>query len=100
MAKNGAIAAMPLYLHPERIERELRELGIAPGDRVAAPQLFAFDQLHYHGTDAVEAAARRLKLGPESHVLEIGSGIGGPTASATCASSGKRAMGPSRASMP
>ncbi len=78
MAKNSAIAAMPLYLHPERIERELRELGIAPGDRISAPRLFPFDQLHYHGTDAVEAAARRLKLGPKSHVLEIGSGIGGP----------------------
>jgi len=78
MVTNSAIASMPLYLHPDRIERELRELGIAPGDRLSAEQLFPFDQLHYHGTEAVEAAARRLKLGPDSRVLEIGSGIGGP----------------------
>ena len=78
MAKSSAIASMPLYLHPDRIERELRELGIGPGDRLSAPQLFPFDQLHYHGTEAVEAAARRLKLGPGSMVLEIGSGVGGP----------------------
>jgi sarcosine/dimethylglycine N-methyltransferase len=78
MVTTSAIASMPLYLHPDRIEQELRELGIAPGGRLSAEQLFPFDQLHYHGTEAVEAAARRLKLGPDSRVLEIGSGIGGP----------------------
>ena len=53
MVTTSAIASMPLYLHPDRIERELRELGIAPGGRLSAEQLFPFDQLHYHGTEAV-----------------------------------------------
>ncbi|MBV8615448.1 MAG: methyltransferase domain-containing protein, partial [Acetobacteraceae bacterium] len=33
---------------------------------------------HYHGTDAIRAAAERLGLGPASRVLDIGSGVGGP----------------------
>src|ERR1700687_3079397 len=44
MVTTSAIASMPLYLHPDRIERELREPGIAPGGRLSAEQLFPFDQ--------------------------------------------------------
>ncbi|OJW28270.1 MAG: hypothetical protein BGO51_25735 [Rhodospirillales bacterium 69-11] len=72
------IGAMPLYTHLERIERGLAAQGVAPGDPIRPEQLFPLDQWHYHGTEAVATAAERLGLGPQSSVLEIGSGIGGP----------------------
>ena len=40
--------------------------------------LFALDQWHYHGTEAIRAAADTLGLKPSSRVLDVGSGIGGP----------------------
>ena len=74
----AGIASMPLYTHVDRIERGLASLGIRPGDPVRPEQLFRFDQWHYHGTDAIEAAGRALGLGPNSHVLDVGAGVGGP----------------------
>lgn len=38
----------------------------------------SFDQLHYHGTDALDTAIRLIGISPEQSLLEIGSGIGGP----------------------
>jgi sarcosine/dimethylglycine N-methyltransferase len=73
-----AIAAMPLYTQLERIDRGLAALGIGPGDPISPEQLFGLDQWHYHGTDAIRAAADHFRLGPASRVLDIGSGIGGP----------------------
>src|SRR5262245_15728097 len=73
-----AIDSMPLYVNVERIDNELTELGIGDDEALTPAQLFPFDQYHYHGTDAVQAAAKLLGLGPASHVLEIGSGLGGP----------------------
>ncbi len=78
MTDATAIAAVPLYTQLERIDRGLAALGIGPGDPVAPEQLFAMDQWHYHGTDAIRAAADHFGLGPASRVLDIGSGIGGP----------------------
>ena len=72
------MADMPLYTHVDRIERGLAALGIAPGAPVRPEQLFALDQWHYHGTEAIAAAARTLGLTPSSHVLDIGAGVGGP----------------------
>jgi SAM-dependent methyltransferase len=73
-----SLAAMPLYTNLDRIARGLAALGIGPKDPIAPEQLFALDQWHYHGTDAIRAAAGWLKLGPASRVLDIGAGIGGP----------------------
>ena len=73
-----AIADMPLYTHLDRIERGLAAQGVATGARVRPEQLFALDQWHYHGTEAIAAAARTLGLTAASHVLDIGSGVGGP----------------------
>jgi cyclopropane fatty-acyl-phospholipid synthase-like methyltransferase len=73
-----AIELIPLYTHLDRIDSGLAALGIGAGDPIRPEQLFALDQWHYHGTDAIRAAAERLGLGPASRVLEIGSGIGGP----------------------
>jgi sarcosine/dimethylglycine N-methyltransferase len=75
---NATIAAMPLYTNLDRVARGLAALGIGPNDPIAPEQLFALDQWHYHGTEAIRAAGERLGLGPASRVLDIGAGIGGP----------------------
>jgi cyclopropane fatty-acyl-phospholipid synthase-like methyltransferase len=72
------IAAMPLYTHTDRIARGLAARGIGPADPIPPETLFSLDQWHYHGTDAVRAAAELFGLGPASRVLDIGSGVGGP----------------------
>ena len=72
------IGGMPLYVNLDRIYDELRELGIGTKDPIDPERLFPFDQIHYHGTDAVRTAAQVLRLGPSSRVLDIGSGLGGP----------------------
>jgi SAM-dependent methyltransferase len=74
----SSLAAMPLYTNLDRVARGLAALGIGPKDPIAPEQLFALDQWHYHGTDAIRAAADRLDLGATSRVLDIGAGIGGP----------------------
>jgi sarcosine/dimethylglycine N-methyltransferase len=73
-----AIESIPLYTHLDRINSGLAALGVGQADPISPEQLFPLDQWHYHGTDAIRAAADRLGLGPASRVLEIGSGIGGP----------------------
>lgn len=78
MNESSTIAAMPLYTNLDRIARGLAALGIGPKDPIPPDQLFALDQWHYHGTEAIRAAAQRLGLGSASRVLDIGSGIGGP----------------------
>jgi cyclopropane fatty-acyl-phospholipid synthase-like methyltransferase len=72
------IASMPLYTHLDRVSKGLAAFGIGPTDPIPPEKLFALDQWHYHGTEAIRAAAEELKLGPSSRVLDIGSGIGGP----------------------
>jgi cyclopropane fatty-acyl-phospholipid synthase-like methyltransferase len=69
---------MKLYTHVERIDNELAELGKCPGDPLDVDQLSAFDQLHYHGTAALDVALEMIGSGAQQHWLEIGSGIGGP----------------------
>ena len=72
------IGSIGLYTNLDRIANSLAALGIGPADPIAPEQLFQLDQWHYHGTAAIDAAARSLGLGRESHVFEVGSGIGGP----------------------
>ena len=78
MHEQNAIKSMPLYVDVERINNELAALGIGVDEALTPAQLFPFDQYHYHGTDAVHNAVHRLGLGPASHVLDVGSGLGGP----------------------
>jgi sarcosine/dimethylglycine N-methyltransferase len=73
-----AIESMPLYVNVDRINNELAALGIGVDEALTPAQLFPFDQYHYHGTDAVHAAAHLLGLGSTSHVLDVGAGLGGP----------------------
>ena len=70
--------SMKLYVHVERIYNELRELGLDKAGQLSVDALTPFDQYHYLGTEAVDEAARSLQVTPDSRVLEIGSGIGGP----------------------
>lgn len=72
------IDQMPLYVNVERIYAELTELGLAPHDRLRPEQLFPFDQFHYHGIDAIQRGSDALQLNAGSHVLDVGSGLGGP----------------------
>ncbi len=74
----ASIAAMPLYTHTDRVARGLAALGIGPADPIPPEALHQLDQWHYHGTDAVRAAADLFGLGAASRVLDIGAGIGGP----------------------
>jgi sarcosine/dimethylglycine N-methyltransferase len=78
MDDDVGIKSMPLYVDIHRINNELEELGIAPDQPLTPDVLYPFDQLHYHGIDAVRAAAGLIGLGRSSRVLEIGSGLGGP----------------------
>ena len=78
MHEQYAIESMPLYVHVDRINNELAARGIGVDEALTPAQLFPFDQYHYHGTDAVHAAAHLLGLGPTSHVLDVGAGLGGP----------------------
>ncbi len=78
MTEMATIAAMPLYTNLDRISRGLAAVGIGPHDPIPPESLFALDQWHYHGTEAIQAAGEQLRLGPASHVLDVGAGIGGP----------------------
>ena len=69
---------MKLYSHIERVYNELTELGKPAGAALSAAEISAFDQLHYHGTAAVDQAIAMIGINASSKVLEIGSGFGGP----------------------
>ncbi len=75
---NPAIKTMKLYSQVERVFNELRARGIDDEAPLRVAELTPFDQYHYHGTSAVDTAAERLRIVPGQHILEIGSGIGGP----------------------
>jgi cyclopropane fatty-acyl-phospholipid synthase-like methyltransferase len=78
MSNSPSIESMPMYMHLDRVERELAGLGIGPDDPIRPEQLFSLDQWHYHGIDAVRTAVAELDLRFGSRVLDVGSGIGGP----------------------
>jgi len=78
MSEVASIETMPLYTNVDRIAKGLAALGIGPTDPIQPEQLFAMDQWHYHGTDAIGDTAKRLNLGPKDRVLDVGSGVGGP----------------------
>lgn len=74
-----AIKTMRLYTDTDRVFNELRELGVADQARIDVEMLTPFDQYHYEGTAAVEAAIQVCGINADQHVLEVGSGIGGPS---------------------
>jgi len=72
------LKSMPLYKDVNRIYAEMAAAGIDIDNDLTASDLTAFDQYHYHGTDAVDVAIASLDIQSDDCVLEIGSGIGGP----------------------
>ncbi|MGE0224791.1 MAG: class I SAM-dependent methyltransferase [Acetobacteraceae bacterium] len=78
MTDEPLIQAMPLYTHLDRITRGLAARGIGAADPIPPELLFDLDQWHYHGTEAIRFAARRLGLRAGDRVLDVGAGIGGP----------------------
>ena len=72
------IKSMKLYTHVERVYNELNVLGKDSNQPLQEKDISAFDQLHYHGTSAVDDAIDLMGIDSNSKVLEIGSGLGGP----------------------
>ena len=72
------LKSMPLYRDVDRVYNELAALGLDNDDKISLADLAAFDQYHYRGTDAVDAAITSLGVSANDQVLDIGSGIGGP----------------------
>src|ERR1043165_216888 len=73
-----SMKSMKLYDRVERIHNELAVIDGGSGGPLTVEQLTPFDQYHYLGTDAVDAAIAAPGLTPQMRVLDIGSGIGGP----------------------
>ena len=71
------IKTMQLYPRAKRILADLEALGYASDAPLRLDVLTRFDQLHYHGTQAIDAAIAACGIGAGDHVLEIGSGWGG-----------------------
>lgn len=60
----------------ERIRQALIEMGIDPG--AARPEdLKPVDEFHTAGVESTEALLDQLEIGPDTRVLDIGSGLGG-----------------------
>jgi len=60
-----------------RLNVALREDGFDP-DRPSMEALAPYDQFHGRGLEATAEIAELVQAGPGDHILDIGSGIGGP----------------------
>jgi len=72
------IKSMKLYNNVDRIFNELREIGKSTSSSLLVEDLTKFDQLHYHGTDAIDIFIEKLEINEKTKILDVGSGIGGP----------------------
>ena len=61
----------------ERLRAALRGDGVDP-DRPTIAELAAYDQFHGRGLEATEELAAEINIAPDDHLLDVGSGIGGP----------------------
>ena len=75
---NNNIKSMKLYNFIDRVYNELKELGKETKGELSVNELSSFDQLHYHGTEAIDFVIEKFKIEHNFKVLEIGSGLGGP----------------------
>ena len=70
---------MKLYTHTDRIYRELQERGLSLDDCLhAESDLSDLDSWHYLGTSAIRRGLEQARIGENSRVLDVGSGLGGP----------------------
>jgi len=60
-----------------RLEKALREDGADPA-RPSIEQLAPYDHFHGRGLEATAEMVGQLGIAPDDHLLDIGSGIGGP----------------------
>lgn len=72
------IKSMKLYNNVDRIFNELREIGKSTSSTLLVEDLTKFDQLHYHGTDAIDIFIEKLEINEKTKILDVGSGMGGP----------------------
>ena len=72
------IKSMKLYNNVDRIFNELREIGKSTSSTLLVEELTKFDQLHYHGTDAIDIFIEKLEINEKTKILDVGSGIGAP----------------------
>ena len=72
------IKSMKLYNNVDRIFNELREIGKSTSSTLLVEDLTKCDQLHYHGTDAIDIFIEKLEINEKTKILDVGSGIGGP----------------------
>ncbi|WP_120500585.1 cyclopropane-fatty-acyl-phospholipid synthase family protein [Roseovarius sp. EL26] len=72
-----AIKSMQLYPRAERLLDDLAAIGIDDQTSLDVETLNRFDQLHYHGTEALDVAITQTGMKTGEQVLEIGSGWGG-----------------------
>lgn len=61
----------------QRLRAALAAEGIDP-DRLTVDQLSPFDHFHGRGLEATQQAANLVAATPADHILDVGSGIGGP----------------------
>ncbi len=61
----------------DRVLKALAEQG-EPVDRLTPEMLYPFDQLHARQLAGTKDHLARLKLQPSHHLLDVGSGLGGP----------------------
>ncbi|HTB12726.1 MAG TPA: methyltransferase domain-containing protein [Bryobacteraceae bacterium] len=62
----------------ERVKEALRQSGLNP-DRLDQSELEKLDQFHVGGLDATDDLARLAAIRPGDRVLDLGSGVGGPS---------------------
>lgn len=72
------IKSMGLYRNVDRILADLSAAGLPADGPLSVDDLTSFDQYHYEGTDAVDDAIAAVGIGPDSSVIDVGSGLGGP----------------------
>ena len=72
------IKSMKLYNNVDRIFNELGEIGKSTSSSLLVEDLTKFDQLHYHGTDAIDIFIEKLEINEKTKILDVGSGMGGP----------------------
>jgi len=64
------IKSMKLYNNVDRIFNELKEIGKLTSSSLLVEDLTKFDQLHYHGTDAIDL---RMSVEPKIEIKAISS---------------------------
>lgn len=81
VTEHDDIKTMKLYTNLDRITNELQELqSKAPSSTSAldVDLLSTIDSMHYRGNAAIEHGIACAKITKVSHVLDLGSGLGGP----------------------